>query len=222
MPRAVALFSGGLDSMLAVRIMQREGFDVEGLNVRTPFSCCQVDPAKAAAAMGVRLSVVSVGDDYLDIIRRPAFGFGRGVNPCVDCRIYMCRLAREQMLQLHADLVITGEVVGQRPMSQKRRDLDVIQRHSGLEGRLLRPLCARLLPPTLPEQQGLIQRDHLYDFTGSGRHKLLELAKQLGLPDPPTPSVGCTLTQPAFAPKVRDLLQFQYHATRWHFELLMH
>ncbi len=220
MPSAVALFSGGLDSMLAVRILQREGFQVEGLHVRTLFRCCQVDAAQMAALMGIRLTVVTVDDDYLDLIRHPMFGYGRGINPCVDCRIYMARLARRRMEQLQADLVITGEVLGQRPMSQKRRDLDVVQRHSGLEGRLLRPLSARLLPPTLAEQQGMIQRDRLYGFAGSGRRKLLELAARLGLPEPPTPSVGCALTQPTFACKVRDLLRWQPQARRWDFDLL--
>lgn len=222
MPSAVALFSGGLDSMLAVRLVQIQGFQVEALNVRTPFRCCQTDAAEAADRLKIPLRVVTVGDDYLDLVRHPMFGYGRGINPCVDCRIHMARLARQCMVELQADLVISGEVLGQRLMSQKRRDLDVVERHSGLQGRLLRPLSAKLLPPTLAEQQGLIRREALGAFAGSGRRKLIQLAARLGLPEPPTPSVGCILTQPAFAAKARDLLRWNPNPGRWHFDLLRH
>lgn len=220
MPRAVALFSGGLDSTLAIRILQLQGFEIEALNIRTTFSCCKTPAAQAAADLGVRLTVLPVADDYVDVIRHPAYGYGKGMNPCIDCRIYMSHMARKFMEEVGACVVITGEILGQRPMSQKRRDLDIISRRSGLQGRLLRPLSARLLPPTIPETEGIIDREKLYDFSGRERTPLVELAQQLGVQWIPQPSTGCALTELTFAPRVRDLLEHQPEATRADFELL--
>lgn len=220
MPRAVALFSGGLDSMLAVRVLQQQGLEVDALNIRTVFECCKSRAAQAAAGLGVRLTVLPVEDDYLDVIRNPSYGYGKGVNPCIDCRIYMCKMAKHFMQEIGACAVITGEVLGQRPMSQRRWQIDLIERKSGLEGRLLRPLSAKLLPPTIAEREGVIDRDTLYDFNGRGRSRLIALAKQLGIPQIPQPSTGCALTQRTFAPRVRDLMQFHPRAARWDFELL--
>ena len=220
MPRVVALLSGGLDSMLAVGVLQRQGFEIEALNIRTLFESCQARAAQAASQLGVRLTVFSVGDDYLDVIRQPVYGYGKGVNPCVDCRIYMCKMAKHFMQQVDACLVVTGEVLGQRPMSQRRWQVEVIERKSGLEGRLLRPLSAKLLPPTIPEQEGLVDREALYDFSGRGRRELIRLAERLGIEEVPQPSTGCALTQVTFAPRVRDLMESRPDASRWDFELL--
>ena len=159
MPRAVALFSGGLDSTLAVRIVAEQGFAVHALHVRTLSVGGGSQAEEAAASLGIALTVLPVGDDYLDLVRRPRFGYGRGMNPCIDCRIYMCRMAKRLMEELGAEMVVSGEVLGQRPMSQRRQDLLAIAKHSGLGNRLLRPLSAQLLPPTLPETQGLVDRD---------------------------------------------------------------
>jgi hypothetical protein len=218
MPLVIALFSGGLDSMLAVRLLQRQGFDVEGLYVRTWFRCCRTEAAAAAAELGMRLTVASAGNDYAEVLRRPRFGYGRGANPCVDCRIYMCRLAKRLMEQHDAAAVITGEVVGQRPMSQKRRDLDVIAFHSGLEGRLLRPLSAQCLPPTIPETDGLVDRSRLCDFTGQSRAPLIQLAGKLGITRWPGPSSGCALVHPTFGRRVHELIQLRPQAGRREFE----
>jgi hypothetical protein len=193
---------------------------VEAINFQTLFTCCQGQAAQAAAELGVRLTVLCTDDGYLDLIRRPEHGYGRGANPCVDCRIYMFRAAARCMLQAGADLVISGEVVGQRPMSQKKRDLAVIARHSGLEDRLLRPLSAKLLPPTLAERTGLIDRSRLHSFSGRSRKGLIALARRLGLSRIPAPSTGCALTEPAMGVKVRDLIQLQPAGSRWDFELL--
>jgi len=220
MPRAVALFSGGLDSMLAVRILQRQGFEVHALAVRTLFGCCRIRATQAAAELGVPLTVLSVPDDYLEVIRKPSHGYGRAVNPCVDCRIYLCKMAERLMEEVGACAVVTGEVLGQRAMSQKKRDLKAVATGSGLEGRLVRPLSAKLLPPTMPEREGLIDRAKLYRFNGRGRRELIELAGQLGIRTIPQPSTGCALTEVSFAPRIRDLLKFHPHATRWDFELL--
>jgi tRNA-specific 2-thiouridylase len=218
--RCVVLLSGGLDSMLAVRIMQEQQIEVEALNFKTIFTCCQDQSAQAARDLGVPLTVVGQDDDYLDLIRAPRFGYGKGANPCVDCRIYMFEKAKRFMRQVDAQFVVSGEIVGQRPMSQKRKDLAVISYHSGLDDLLLRPLSAKLLPPTLPERQGWVDRARLYDFHGRARGGLIELAKQYGLKDIPTPSVGCALTERGFARKVHDLIQLQPTNGRWDFEVL--
>jgi hypothetical protein len=220
MKRVVALFSGGLDSSLAIRILQQQQFEVEALNVRTTFECCDQQAAEAAQSLGVRLRTLSVKPDYADVLKHPRYGYGKGANPCIDCRIYMARMARELMVDLGACAVITGEILGQRPMSQKRRDLDAVARHSGLEGRLLRPLSAKKLAPTIPEREGLVDRERLYEFTGRARGPLVELARQLGVEETPTPSTGCALTEKSFAPRVFDILEFDRGATTWDFELL--
>jgi tRNA(Ile)-lysidine synthase TilS/MesJ len=218
--KAVALFSGGLDSMLAIRILQEQEFEVEALNIRTTFDCCKVPAAQAATDLGVRVTVLSVGDDYLDVLRNPRHGYGKGFNPCVDCRGYMGRMAKQLMEEIGACVVVTGELLGQRPNSQKRPQLDVVAREAGLQGRLLRPLSAKLLPPTIPEMEGLIDREKLYDFSGRSRRPLIQLARQLGIDEIPTPSTGCALTEKTFVPRVRDLLDRQPDARRWDFELL--
>jgi len=220
MSRAVVLFSGGLDSMLSVRILQRQGLEVDALNIRTIFSCCRASAAQTAVALGARLTVTHVGDDYISVIRHPQHGYGKGVNPCIDCRIYMCRMARRFMEEVGACVVATGEIAGQRPMSQKKYQLELIARRSGLEDRLLRPLSAKLLPPTVVERDGIVDRQQLYAFHGRGRGKLIDLARELGIAEIPSPSTGCALTERSFAPRVRDLLKFHPRATRWDFELL--
>ena len=218
--KAVALFSGGLDSILAIRILQEQEFEVEALNIRTTFDCCKVPAAQAAIDLGVRVTVLSVGDDYLDLLRNPRHGYGKGFNPCVDCRAYMGRMAKRLMEEIGACVVITGELLGQRPNSQRRPQLDVVASEAGLQGRLLRPLSAKQLPPTIPETEGLIDREKLYGFTGRSRKPLIELATKLGVHEIPAPSTGCALTETTFAPRVKDLLVRRPDASRWDFELL--
>jgi tRNA-specific 2-thiouridylase len=218
--RCVALLSGGLDSMLAVRLMQRQGVEVEAVNFQTIFSCCRDQAAVAAQQLGVRLTVVGQQDDYLELIRAPRFGYGKGANPCVDCRIHMFQKARQFMEQVGAQFLVSGEVIGQRPMSQKKRDLFVISHHSQSDDLLLRPLSAKRLPPTLPEREGWVDRDQLYDFVGRGRKPLIRLARQFGFSDIPEPSNGCALTEVPFSRKVYDLLRSTPENNRWDFELL--
>lgn len=219
-PRAIALFSGGLDSALAVRMLQEQGFEVEGLYVRTLFACCQTPASRLAEELGIRLHVVSVGEDYLQVVRRPRYGYGKGMNPCVDCRIYMARLACRLLEQRQAALVISGEVLGQRNMSQKRVDLEIIARESGLGGRLLRPLSARRLPPTIAEETGLVDRSRLGDLVGRSRKPQLALARQFGLRHLPAPSSGCALADVRFARRVRDLLAHHPHPGWADYQLL--
>ncbi len=219
--RAVAMFSGGLDSSLAIRMMQLQGFEVYALFVETIFERCHPGVYRGAEALGVPLKVMPPKDDYLEVLRRPRFGYGQGANPCIDCRIYMCRCAKELMEELGACVVVTGEVVGQRPMSQHRWQQYLVEKHSGLKGRLLRPLSAKLLSPTIPEVEGLVDRDKLFDFSGRNRKPLINLARQLGIQIIPQPSIGCLLTHRSFAPRVFDLLRYRPTATRWEFEILM-
>lgn len=222
-PKAVALLSGGLDSILAIRIMQEQNIEIEALNFRTVFSCCQETSSQAAHRLGVRLTVLNADDEYLDVIRKPKFGYGRGANPCVDCRIYMFERAKKFMQQVGADFAISGEVVGQRPMSQKKRDLNTISVHSDLDGKLLRPLSAKILPPTEPELNGMVDREALYDFTGRSRKGLIALAREFGYEgdiEIPAPSTGCMLTESTFAPRVHDLIRLDAEAGAWDFELL--
>ncbi|MCS7238363.1 MAG: hypothetical protein NZ899_08840 [Thermoguttaceae bacterium] len=218
--RAVAMFSGGLDSSLAIRIMQLQGFEVHAIFVETLFERCHEGVHRAAKALGVPLTVIPPQDEYIEVIKRPRFGYGQGANPCIDCRLYMCRFAKQLMEEIGAAVVVTGEVVGQRPMSQHRWQQHLVEKHSGLKGRLLRPLSAKLLPPTIPEIDGLVDRERLYAFSGRSRKPLIELAHQLGITIIPQPSIGCLLTQPSFAPRVFDLLKHRPEATRWEFEIL--
>ena len=218
--RCVALFSGGLDSQLAVRLMQRQGIEIEAINFKTIFTCCQELAGQTAHELGVRLTVISTEEDYLDLIRAPRFGYGKGANPCIDCRIYMFKAAKQFMERVDARFVISGEVIGQRPMSQKRNDLDIIAHHSGLDDLLLRPLSAKSLPPTLPEREKWVDRERLFDFVGRSRKGLIALAHELGIKTIPQPSTGCALTEPRFSLKVYDLMKSDPDSQSWDFELL--
>ena len=218
--RAVALLSGGLDSMLAIRILQEQDVEVEAINFQTLFTCCKNTAAQAARGLGVPMTIIGQEDDYLEVVRKPQYGYGKGANPCVDCRIYMFEAARRYADDVGAEIIASGEVLGQRPKSQKRKDLLLIANACGLEDRLLRPRYAKMLPPIRAEREGLIDRERLYDFRGRGRKKLIALAKQFGFTNIPSPSTGCSLTERTFAPKVHDLIQLDPGSARWDFELL--
>lgn len=218
--KAVALVSGGLDSALAVRVMQEQGIEVEGLNIRLPFDCCRLQAAKMAADLGIRITVCRAGDDYYGMLRKPRYRYGKGANPCTDCRIYLLRMARRFMEQVGASFVVTGEILGQRPNSQMWNQLRIVGKRSGLEGFLLRPLSARLLPPTVPEQTGIVDRERLYGFQGRSRKPLIELGHHLGLRTIPQSTGGCPLAEIGFGRKVFDLMGHAPDASGWDFELL--
>lgn len=209
---AIALFSGGLDSMLAVRMVQAQGIQVRGIHFISPFfgegiqgNSGKYNAEQAAEQVGIPLHVVSLGSDYLEMVRKPRHGYGKAVNPCVDCHAFFFRKAREYMLEIGADFVITGEVLGQRPMSQRRDTLRVVERESGLTGLLLRPLSARCLPPTIPEEKGWLDRQRLGAIKGRSRKEQIQLAREFGLVEYPTPAGGCLLTETSYQSKVRDL-----------------
>jgi tRNA U34 2-thiouridine synthase MnmA/TrmU len=210
--KALALLSGGLDSTLAVKMMLDMGIDVEALNFTSPFcTCtgknrgCKSEAIRVAEEFNIPIKVIHKGLDYLNIVRNPKHGYGKGVNPCVDCRIYLLRKAKEYMAECGADFVITGEVLGQRPMSQKRDALRVIERESGLEGLLLRPLSAQHFEPTIPEKEGWVNREKLLAIKGRCRKELFELAEEIDVKNYPCPAGGCLLTELSFVPKMRDV-----------------
>ena len=219
--KCVAMISGGLDSALAAKLMLEQGIRVEGLFLSMSWGCCEKEKAQASARqLGIPLMILSVGDAYLDVIRSPKYGYGTGMNPCVDCRIYMFRIAKRYMEEAGASFVVTGEVLGQRPMSQRRRPLSLIEAESGLEGLLLRPLCAQLLEPTLPELLGVVDRGRLLRIAGRSRHEQLAQANTFAISEYSTPAGGCLLTDEQFARKTRDLFAHEARPTTKDMELL--
>lgn len=209
--KVVALLSGGLDSQLAVRMMQRQGFDVSAVAIKTPFcdfDCgrgCGFEIRGRAEELGVDLKTVYLGDEYIEMLKSPKHGFGAGMNPCIDCRAMMFEAAKKRMDEIGAEFIISGEVLGQRPMSQHAPALRTIERESGLDGKIVRPLSAALLPKTGPERDGLIRREDLGTIRGRSRRKQLAMASEYGIADPPNAGGGCLLTDPAFGRRAKDL-----------------
>ena len=219
--KALALVSGGLDSMLAVKVVQRQGALVEGVNFFTGFcveghthAIRKKDRAKpkrnnalwVAEQLGIRLHIVDIIEEYKDVVLNPKHGYGANLNPCLDCKIFMVRKAHEWILSHGFDFIITGEVVGQRPMSQRRDTMPVVAGESGAGDLLLRPLCAKNLPATLPEREGWIDRELLYDFSGRTRKPQMALAAELGIEDYAQPAGGCCfLTDEQYSAKLADL-----------------
>ncbi len=221
--KALALFSGGLDSSLAIRLLQEQGIEVEAIIFLTPFYKAKVGGFKAERAaekLGVPLKVVRLGLDYLRIIRKPKYGYGRHMNPCIDCHIYMLKKAKKYAREIGADFIVTGEVLDERPMSQHLNALKIVEGESGLKGRLLRPLSAKLLPPTIAEKRGLVDRNKLQDIRGRSRKRQLALAKVFGITEYQSPAGGCLLTYKEFAAKLRDLLQNKKRISMADLELL--
>ncbi len=217
--KGYVLMSGGLDSQLAVRVLENAGAEVEVLTFETPFF--SPDAARrAAAALNVKLTVVDFTEDEIALIENPPHGFGGAMNPCIDCHARMIRRAGELMHEAGYDFVATGEVMGQRPMSQNKQSLGIVARDSGLEGRLVRPLSAKLLEPSIPETQGLLDRDKLLDISGRSRERQIALAAAFGIVNYPSPAGGCKLTEEGFCRKLKDLMEHEGLHTRRLLELL--
>ncbi len=213
--KAVGLISGGLDSILAAKIVQELGVKVQGVYFAMPWGCCDKTKAlQASAQLGIDCIVLQLDERYLEIVKKPKHGYGSALNPCVDCRIHMFARAGQYMRSIGADFVFTGEILGQRPMSQMRHSLRMIERESQLEGCLLRPLCAQLLEPTIPEQEGLIDRQRLLNISGRTRKPQLELARRYQIKDFLPPAGGCLLTDKNFARRMKDTLDHGYRTFR--------
>lgn len=218
--KAVSLLSGGLDSILATRVVQDQGVEVLALQFISPFFGYEKKGREKEVGSfyrekyGIRVRIVDVSEEYLGMLAKPQYGYGKNFNPCVDCKIFLVRKALEIMHAEEASFLITGEVLGQRPMSQRRDTLNAIARDTGTRGILLRPLSARLLLPTAPEERGWVDRSRLHGFSGRGRHDQMALAASLGITEYPTPAGGCRLTDPCLGARVRRYYETTSAAAR--------
>ncbi len=208
--KALALLSGGLDSTLAVKLLLEQGIDVEAVNFMTPFCTCKKGECGAhgvAEQFKIPLKIINLQEDYLKVIKKPKYGYGKNMNPCIDCRIFMMKKAKKHAREIEAVFIFTGEVLDERPMSQHFKAMKIIEEEAGLKGNLLRPLSAKLLPKTIAEQKGLVDRERLMGIRGRSRKRQMELAKKFGIVDYPCPAGGCLLTCKEFASKLRDLFK---------------
>lgn len=211
--KAIGLLSGGLDSQLAVRLMLRQGIEIVAVHFRTifcrctPKGCGRSNASKVATQLGIPYVEFDNTKEFLEILKNPPHGYGSGMNPCIDCRILMFKKVKEYMDQIGAGFIVTGEVLGQRPMSQHRKAMELIERESGLAGLIVRPLSCKLLPRTIPEINGWIDRDKLLGHSGRTRKVQMELAEEFGMKDYPCPAGGCLLTDPQFSKRLKESFQ---------------
>ena len=229
--KAVALYSGGLDSTLAIKLIQNQGIDVLAVHFYTGFCITEtkrrrgekkpdgshyMNPAlKYAAKYGFPIEIVDISDEYFDIITNPKYGYGKNVNPCIDCRAFMYKKAKEIMDEVGADFIISGEVLNQRPMSQHLQAMKIIEREAGVEGLVVKPLSAKLLPPTIPELKGWIDREKLEGIKGRSRKRQLQLAKEFGIDEFEQPAGGCCyLTDENFARKYKEVISVENRISR--------
>ena len=207
-PKVLVLLSGGLDSTLAVKSMIDQDLDVEAAIFSTPFCLCdKCSAGSTVKKFGIKAHRVFMGQEYLDLVVNPPRGYGSQMNPCIDCRIMMLRKAKDLAQEMGAKCIVTGEVLDQRPFSQTKKAMEFIERKAEMEGEILRPLSAKLLPETDFEKSGQVDREKLYSMQGRRRLSQMDLAKKIGVKDYPCPSGGCLLTDPRFAEKLKDFLK---------------
>jgi len=203
--KALLLLSGGLDSILAAKLLLEQGIEVVAINFRTNF--CGPSKARPAAQMlGILLREENIREEFLEVLKKPKYGYGAGLNPCIDCHALMLKKAAEIMKKDGFDFVATGEVLGERPMSQHKKALAIVEKEAGLKGYLLRPLSAKLLEPTAPEKDGCVNREKLLSISGRNRKPQMALAKKFGINEFPTPAGGCALTQEGFVARLKELM----------------
>jgi len=209
--RAISLFSGGLDSILATELIRRQGIEVVAFNVKTPFGIPKKDgvteATQAAEQLKLPLKVLCVDKEYIKMLRNPKYGYGKNLNPCVDCKIFILKKAKQYAKEIGADFLFTGEVLGERPMSQHGPALKAIENEAGLKGKLLRPLSAKLLTETTVEKKGLVDRNKLLAIQGRSRKPQFALAKEYDITVYPSPAGGCLLTCEEYSKKLRDLFE---------------
>jgi len=213
--KAIALFSGGLDSALAIKLILQQNIELEAVHFSMPFYQRGQAPVDAghklkelADRLGAPLKVLNITNEALEIVKHPQHGYGKNINPCIDCHILMCKKAKEYMGPSGASFVITGEVLGQRPKSQHRAALRTIEKESGLEGLILRPLSAKLLAETLPEKEGWVDREKLLQINGRSRTEQISKATELDIGAYPSPAGGCLLADPGFTRRMKDLMEY--------------
>ncbi|PJE57867.1 MAG: tRNA 4-thiouridine(8) synthase ThiI [Candidatus Portnoybacteria bacterium CG10_big_fil_rev_8_21_14_0_10_36_7] len=217
--RCLLLLSGGLDSTLAVKLLINQGIEVSPINFATSF--CGPKKARVSALhLGLALREINIKNEFVDILKKPKHGYGAGMNPCIDCHGIMLKKAKQVMDEEGFDFVATGEVLNERPMSQNKRSLKIVEKDAGLEGYLLRPLSAQVLEPTIPELDGRVDREKLLNISGRNRKIQIALAEKFGIKDYPTPAGGCALTQEDFAKRVSELFKNQSSCTLEDVELL--
>jgi tRNA-uridine 2-sulfurtransferase len=209
--KAISLMSGGLDSTVATKLVIEQGIEVLGLHFTSPFASRRerergLQVKRTAIELGIRLLTKDKGPDYMDVLLHPRYGYGKNMNPCIDCRIFMLRKTKTIMEEEGAGFLITGEVLGQRPMSQQRRTIELIEKQSGMAGLIVRPLSAKLFPPSLPEEEGILDRARLLGVAGRGRSVQYSLVATYSLKEFSSPGGGCLLTDRIFALKLRELL----------------
>ena len=213
-PKALALLSGGLDSTLAVKLVLKQGINIEAVNFMTPFCLCnQCSIKRFAGDLKIKVHRIFLGQEFLDIVVNPPHGYGRHMNPCIDCRILMFKKAKELAEKIGADFIVTGEVLSERPFSQRKEAILQIERQAGLEGKVLRPLCAKFLPMSEPEKNELIDGEQLLAIRGRRRLPQIELASELGIRGYPCPSGGCLLTDPRFAERLKEHIHHERRLT---------
>ena len=211
--KAVALLSGGLDSTIAIKLMLEQGVEVHALNFLTVFcTCtskgCKHQATKVAEEFKIPIKIMNITEEYMEVVKNPKHPRGRNMNPCIDCRIFTFKKAKEFMKEIGASFIITGEVTGQRPMSQRKQAIMTIEKESGLEGLIVRPLSAKFFEPTLPEKSGIVDREKLLDIDGRQRTRQIALAKDFGINDYPCPAGGCLLTDKCFSARIKDLFKY--------------
>ena len=214
--KAVALFSGGLDSMLAIKLMLEQQIELHPLNFSSIFCNSKLNHKN----IGVPIKVLEVTKEFIEIVKSPKYGRGSNMNPCIDCRIFSFKKAKIFMEDIGASFVVTGEVLGERPMSQRRFAIRLIEQRSGLQGLIVRPLSAKLFEPSIPEKLGIVDRDKLLDIQGRQRDRQFALAKKFGISDYPNPAGGCLLTDKGFSNRLKDLLQYNVDCDMNDLELL--
>ena len=219
--RALGLCSGGLDSILSALILRKQGIDVEWITFETPFFSSE-KALKAAHITGIPITVKNITKEYLVMLKNPPCGYGKHMNPCMDCHALMFRLACAIMKEKGFDFLFSGEVVGQRPMSQTKPSLRYVEKQSGCDGLILRPLSAAKLPITIPEKEGLVDRDLLLDITGRSRKVQIKIAREFGIIDYPSAGGGCLLTDKGYAARLKDIFDHQEEFTEEELHLLKH
>jgi len=210
--KAVGLFSGGLDSILSAKIIQLQKIEVTAFYFVLPFYYIkeeeQIGTVRTARKLGIPIEISRGGRDYIEMVKSPKYGYGKNMNPCIDCKIFIMKKAKIFMEEIGASFLISGEVLGQRPMSQTKKAMELIENKAGVQGFLLRPLSAKLFPPTIPEEKGWVKRENLYALEGRNRKPQIALAKEFGITEYPSPAGGCCLTDLDFSVRLRDTFEY--------------